>query len=178
MPEVGDGRPAGCKPAALAHPQSDSGLWLACPASGKGLCPGLSEGPMPGSTPGGSTAVSRYGSARPTPLRNRRTRRDPSSGGRMRHTALTGTTRNRLGRHEGQRGYLASRGAPTPHTQARGRKPTPKRHTITAPAPDGRPMSATAAPQRAPATTGTPSGSASHPGQPPRPARQAAVWPS
>ena len=28
MPEVGDGRPAGCKPAALAQPQSDSGLWL------------------------------------------------------------------------------------------------------------------------------------------------------
>ena len=47
MPEVGDGRPAGCKPAALAHPQSDSGLWLAfpllpvrdcAPASPKGGC--------------------------------------------------------------------------------------------------------------------------------------------
>jgi hypothetical protein len=41
MPEVGDGRPAGCKPAALVHPQSDSGLWLASPASAKGVPPPL-----------------------------------------------------------------------------------------------------------------------------------------
>jgi hypothetical protein len=30
MPEVGDGRPVDCKSTALAHPPSDSGLWLAC----------------------------------------------------------------------------------------------------------------------------------------------------
>jgi hypothetical protein len=70
MPEVGDGRPAGRKPAALLHPQFNSGLWLAFTASGKALsplpvkeCPRLSERRVPGSSPGGSTGVSRYGSA-------------------------------------------------------------------------------------------------------------------
>ena len=48
MPEVGDGRPAGCKPAALVHPQFNSGSGSLSPlpvnrfpASGKGVPPPL-----------------------------------------------------------------------------------------------------------------------------------------
>jgi hypothetical protein len=82
-----------------------------------------------------------------------------------RHTVLTVTMHTRLDAHKGQRGHFGSAGCPQLHTltPAAGNR-RPKRHTITTPAPDGRPMSATAAPQRAPATTGTPPG-ASQPGK-------------
>ena len=91
----------------------------------------------------------------------------------MRHTVLTGITRNRLGRHQGQRGYLASRGAPNgTHSSPRPETDAPNgTRSRLPPRTVGRcpPLP----PQRAPATTGNrpgrPATLVSHPGQRGRP---------
>jgi hypothetical protein len=143
MPEVGDGRPAGRKPAALLHPQFNSGLWLAFTASGKALsplpvkeCPRLSERRVPGSSPGGSTGVSRYGSAAlPSPQPTHVSR----PGVRRQRTATLsspspGWAHIRVNVDHSGRGL-----PPTAHAHARGRKPTPQTAHDHGPRP-GRPV--------------------------------------
>jgi hypothetical protein len=156
MPEVGDGRPAGCKPAAPVHPQSDSGLRLAFPASGKSLsASGIRSAPPL------RKAGARFESRRKHrcfPLWQRRPTQ-PAADARVetrrpaaahRHTVLTVTTHTRLGRNKGQRGYFGSRGRgvpPTARAHARGRKPPPQTARSRAPALADPSASITAAPK-------------------------------
>jgi hypothetical protein len=177
MPEVGDGRPAGCKPAALVHPQSDSGLWLAFPASLSPLrfprfafpaslsrppvnrfprfafpasrkslsplpvkeCPRLSERRVPGSSPGGSTGVSRYGSAAlPSPQSTHVSR----PGVRRPRIATLSSPLPRTPGWADIRVNVGTTGRgvpPTAHAHARGRKPTPQTAHDHGPRP-GRPV--------------------------------------
>lgn len=146
MPEVGDGRPAGCKPAALVHPQSDSGLWLAFPASGKSLsplpvkeCPRLSERRVPGSSPGGSTGVSRYGSAAlPSPQPTYVS----SPGVRRQRIATLSSPSPRTPGWADIRVNVGTSGRevpPTAHAHALGRKPAPQTAHDYGPRP-GRPV--------------------------------------
>jgi len=133
MPEVGDGRPAGCKPAALVHPQFNSGLWLAFPASGKSLsplpvkeCPRLSERRVPGSSPGGSTGGSRYGSAalpspQPTHVSRPGVRRQRITTPSSPSPRTPGWTHIRVNVGTSGRGL-----PPTAHAHAQGRKATPQ----------------------------------------------------
>jgi hypothetical protein len=62
MPDVGDGRPAARK-AALRHPPSDSGIWLAPHAPVGGSDAASPKRGCPGPTPGGSTHDARLAGA-------------------------------------------------------------------------------------------------------------------
>jgi len=62
MPDVGDGRPTARK-AALRHPPSDSGIWLAWHAPVGGSDAASPKRGCPGPTPGGSTHDARLAGA-------------------------------------------------------------------------------------------------------------------
>jgi hypothetical protein len=142
-------RPPLCTPSPILGSGSLSPLRFprfAFPASGKSLsplpvkeCPRLSERRVPGSSPGGSTGVSRYGSAalpspQPTHVSRPGVRRQRTA------TLSSPSPRSPDWAHIRVNVDHSGRGLPpTAHAHARGRKPTPQTAHDHGPRP-GRPV--------------------------------------